>query len=56
MSKMYIEPSCKYADIDIEQVICGSKEIGYSNDAATHSDNPDEDVLVKQQSPWEDMW
>lgn len=56
MNKMYIKPSCKIADIDMDQIICGSKEIGYSDEVATHSVDPDDDVLVKRKSLWEDMW
>lgn len=60
MSKKYFIPLCTVIDADAQQIICGSNDLrmGYSNTvkATHHSEDPDEDVLVKQQSNWDTEW
>lgn len=59
MSKKYFIPLCTVIDVDAQQIICGSDgpRMGYSkSEKATHSGDPDEDVLVKRQSNWDTEW
>lgn len=58
MDKIYVKPSCTAVDVDAQQIICESDpKMGYSSQKATHHrEDPDEDVLVKQQSNWDTEW
>lgn len=59
MKKIYVLPLCKAIDVDAKQIICGSdtsKMEFTDTEKATHSDNPEEDVLVRKQSRWDTEW
>lgn len=57
MNKIYVKPSCTAVEVDAQQIICESNpKMGYSNQKATHGQDPNGDVLVKEQSGWPTNW
>ena len=58
MNKIYVKPSCTAIDVDAQQIICESDpKMGFSSTKkATHGQDPNGDVLVKEQSGWPTNW
>lgn len=55
MKRTYVKPLQRVADIAAEQLICESNVMGYSDtDFAQHG--LQEEVLVRRESLWEDLW
>lgn len=59
MNKIYVKPSYAVYNMRTLQIICASAttKMEFSDtEKATHNVDPDEDVLVKQQSNWDTEW
>lgn len=57
MKKTYRIPANKVILLETGHVCEGSIQMKISNGTATHhSDDPDQDVLVKGHSSWDDEW
>lgn len=56
MKKTYRIPANKIIQLETGHVCEGSIQMGISSKAAVHSDDSDQEVLVKGRSSWDDEW
>lgn len=57
MKKTYRIPANKIIQLETSHVCEGSIQMGISSSkAAVHSEEPDQDVMVKAHSSWDDEW